>query len=64
MGLCLVIVGSIGSLVFGYMLDDTHKFKEIATWVCKLGGLAMGIFCLTLEARSKKILFVTTFILG
>lgn len=45
-------------------MDVTHKFKEIAIWVCKLGGIAMGVFCLVLEAQSKRLLFIASFILG
>lgn len=45
-------------------MDVTHKFKEIAIWVCKLGGVGMGVFCLVLEAQSKRLLFIASFILG
>ncbi|XP_063710177.1 uncharacterized MFS-type transporter C09D4.1-like [Culicoides brevitarsis] len=63
-GLSLIIIGAIGSLVFGYTMDVTHKFKEIAIWVCKLGGITMGVFCLVLEAQSRLLLFIASFILG
>ncbi|XP_035903394.1 feline leukemia virus subgroup C receptor-related protein 2-like isoform X2 [Anopheles stephensi] len=63
-GLALIVLGLIGSMVFGYLLDTSHKYKATAVWVCRLSAVTLIIFALALESRSKKLLAVASVFLG
>uniref|UniRef100_A0A182WEW4 Major facilitator superfamily (MFS) profile domain-containing protein n=1 Tax=Anopheles minimus TaxID=112268 RepID=A0A182WEW4_9DIPT len=63
-GLALIVLGLIGSMVFGYLLDTSHKYKATAVWVCRLSAVTLVIFALALESRSKKLLAVASVFLG
>ncbi|XP_058067346.1 heme transporter FLVCR2-like [Anopheles bellator] len=63
-GLALIVLGLIGSMVFGYLLDTSHKYKATAVWVCRLSAVTMVIFALALQSRSKKLLAVASVFLG
>jgi MFS transporter, FLVCR family, feline leukemia virus subgroup C receptor-related protein len=63
-GMALIVVGLVGSVVFGFFMDTLHKFKETALWVCKLTAITMVMFCLALESRSKILLSVASILLG
>ncbi|XP_050080439.1 feline leukemia virus subgroup C receptor-related protein 2-like isoform X1 [Anopheles maculipalpis] len=63
-GLSLIVLGLIGSMVFGYLLDTSHKYKATAVWLCRLSAVTLVIFALALESRSKKLLAVASVFLG
>lgn len=50
-GLTIVVCGMFGSVLFGAILDKTHKFKEttLATYVCALAGMVAYTFTFQLE---------------
>lgn len=50
--------------MFGYIIDDTQKFKETAVWVSGLTTCGMFLFCLALESGSKTLLYVASIALG
>ncbi|XP_055620045.1 feline leukemia virus subgroup C receptor-related protein 2-like [Toxorhynchites rutilus septentrionalis] len=63
-GLGLIVLGLVGSMVFGYLLDTMHKYKATAIWACRLSALTLVIFALALESRSKKLVSVASVFLG
>lgn len=63
-GLALILFGMLGSLFLGYLMDSTHNFKSTGMWVCKLTTIAMILFCLALESKSKRLLAIATIGLG
>lgn len=63
-GLGLIVLGLVGSMVFGYLLDTMHKYKATAIWACRLSALTLVIFALALESRSKKLVSVASIFLG
>ncbi|XP_055597860.1 uncharacterized MFS-type transporter C09D4.1-like [Uranotaenia lowii] len=63
-GLALILLGLIGSMVFGYLLDTMHKYKAMAVWACRLSAVTLIIFALALESRSKKLVSVASVFLG
>lgn len=63
-GLALILLGLLGSMVFGYLLDTMHKYKATAVWACRLSAVTMVIFALALESRSKKLVSVASIFLG
>ncbi|XP_053689572.1 feline leukemia virus subgroup C receptor-related protein 2-like [Sabethes cyaneus] len=63
-GLALVVLGLLGSMVFGYLLDTMHKYKATAVWACRLSAVTMVIFSLALESRSKKLVSIASIFLG
>lgn len=63
-GLALILLGLLGSMVFGYLLDSMHKYKATAVWACRLSALTLIIFALALETRSKKLVSVASVFLG
>ncbi|XP_055533601.1 feline leukemia virus subgroup C receptor-related protein 2-like [Wyeomyia smithii] len=63
-GLALIVLGLVGSMVFGYLLDTMHKYKATAVWACRLSAVTMVIFALALESRSKKLVSVASIFLG
>lgn len=63
-GLAVIILGLLGSMVFGYLLDTMHKYKATAVWACRLSAITLIIFALALETRSKKLVSIASIFLG
>ncbi|XP_038110765.1 feline leukemia virus subgroup C receptor-related protein 2 [Culex quinquefasciatus] len=63
-GLAVIILGLLGSMVFGYLLDTMHKYKATAVWACRLSAITLLIFALALETRSKKLVSIASIFLG
>lgn len=63
-GLALILLGLLGSMVFGYLLDSMHKYKATAVWACRLSAITLVIFAFALESRSKKLVSVASVFLG
>ncbi|XP_018571730.1 uncharacterized MFS-type transporter C09D4.1-like [Anoplophora glabripennis] len=64
MGFIMVIAGALGSIVFGILLDKTHKYKEI-TFLNYLGS-AISVFMLmyALEWKSMLLTYLSCAIVG
>lgn len=63
-GLAVIILGLLGSMVFGYLLDTMHKYKATAVWACRLSAITLLIFALALETRSKRLVSIASIFLG
>ncbi|XP_063227851.1 uncharacterized MFS-type transporter C09D4.1-like isoform X1 [Bacillus rossius redtenbacheri] len=55
-GLIMILSGMLGSVVGGFVLDKTHKFKETSVTVCAMALL--GMIGYTLSFRTGHIVFV------
>ncbi|XP_067120466.1 uncharacterized MFS-type transporter C09D4.1-like [Centruroides vittatus] len=64
MGLTIVLTGMLGSVICGYILDLTHKFKETTIVVYILSLVGMIAFTLTLHFNSLILVFVLSALLG
>uniref|UniRef100_A0A182Y1F6 Major facilitator superfamily (MFS) profile domain-containing protein n=1 Tax=Anopheles stephensi TaxID=30069 RepID=A0A182Y1F6_ANOST len=48
-GLALIVLGLIGSMVFGYLLDTSHKYKATAVWVSNPSDMSLQLSLLFLN---------------
>ncbi|XP_023718113.2 uncharacterized MFS-type transporter C09D4.1, partial [Cryptotermes secundus] len=63
-GLVSVIGGMVGSVIFGIILDKTHKFKETTVAVYGFSALGMLAFTFTLGLGSKILVYITSSFVG
>uniref|UniRef100_A0A182MRB8 Major facilitator superfamily (MFS) profile domain-containing protein n=1 Tax=Anopheles culicifacies TaxID=139723 RepID=A0A182MRB8_9DIPT len=42
-GLALIVLGLIGSMVFGYLLDTSHKYKATAVWAFSQSDMSLQL---------------------
>nr|XP_018908694.1 PREDICTED: uncharacterized MFS-type transporter C09D4.1-like isoform X3 [Bemisia tabaci] len=63
-GLTLVLAGVVGSVVWGVVLDKTHKYKETTLGVYLMSGLGMLAFTFMLRAERLIPVYVTSGFLG
>ncbi|GFG32507.1 hypothetical protein Cfor_04335 [Coptotermes formosanus] len=63
-GLVFVAGGMVGSVVFGIILDKTHKFKETTVAVYGFSALGMLAFTFTLGLGSRLFVYVTSTFVG
>ncbi|KAJ8682012.1 hypothetical protein QAD02_017804, partial [Eretmocerus hayati] len=63
-GLLIVVTGMIGSVVFGIVLDKTHKFKEIAVIVYSSTFCGQIVFAVAMLMEIKWMVYVTSILLG
>ncbi|CAH1173871.1 unnamed protein product [Phaedon cochleariae] len=64
MGFVMVIAGMIGSVLFGIILDKTHKYKEINLLIYLLSALSILSLMFSLEYRSKVMTYIGCIIVG
>ncbi|CAH1969776.1 unnamed protein product [Acanthoscelides obtectus] len=64
MGLVMILVGMLGSILIGIVLDQTHRYKEAAIFVFLMTAVSMGGFLFALEMRSKWMIYVTIGVFG
>ncbi|XP_056637621.1 uncharacterized MFS-type transporter C09D4.1-like isoform X1 [Diorhabda sublineata] len=64
MGMVMIVVGMIGAILTGFVLDKTHKYKETAFIIFLLSTLAMGGLALALEMKSKWMVYLAISIFG
>lgn len=64
LGLVMVISGMFGSVISGYLLDRTHKYRLINTALYTLSLLSMIIFTLTIQFKNVSLLYLTVCLLG
>lgn len=63
-GLVLVLAGLFGSLICGFILDKTHRFKETTLALYAASAVGMVIYTFTLGAGHIWIVYLGAFILG
>nr|CAD7194227.1 unnamed protein product [Timema douglasi] len=63
-GLDIIVSGMVGSVVSGFILDKTHKFKETALAVYCMSLVGMVVFTFTVDMGSKIIVYFTSGLLG
>ncbi|KAG1681389.1 Feline leukemia virus subgroup C receptor-related protein 2 [Nymphon striatum] len=63
-GLTIVVAGLIGSVVGGFVLDKTHRFKETTLGTYFLCLLAMFAYTFTIQLHEIALVFVTAGGLG
>lgn len=64
MGLLVILSGTIGSIIAGYILDLTHRYKETSVAVFIFSFLFMILFSALLYVEAIWLQFVTISILG
>jgi FLVCR family feline leukemia virus subgroup C receptor-related protein len=63
-GLLFVVGGMVGSVIFGIILDKTHKFKETTVAVYGFSALGMLAFTFTLGLESRFLVYLTSTLVG
>ncbi|XP_021935727.1 uncharacterized MFS-type transporter C09D4.1-like isoform X2 [Zootermopsis nevadensis] len=63
-GLVFVAGGMVGSVIFGIILDKTHKFKETTVIIYGFAALGMLAFTLTLGLGSRILVYGTSTFVG
>lgn len=63
-GVVIVLTGILGSIIFGFIMDTMHRYKETAVWVYSLTAVSCFLFALSLESGSKKLLYVASIVMG
>jgi FLVCR family feline leukemia virus subgroup C receptor-related protein len=58
-GLLMVILGMIGAIAFGYILDKTHKYKEISLAMYISSLVSVIAFMYSLESGSKTFTYIS-----
>ncbi|XP_050512591.1 uncharacterized MFS-type transporter C09D4.1-like isoform X2 [Diabrotica virgifera virgifera] len=64
MGFVMVISGTIGSILFGILLDKTHKYKEITLLIYFCSALSIGFLMFTLKYRQKLMTYFSCALVG
>jgi len=63
-GLCIVLFGMLGSLICGFILDKSKKFRETTIIVYILSFIAMLVFTFTLKIPNIIVVYCTGSLLG
>ncbi|CAK1544368.1 unnamed protein product [Leptosia nina] len=63
-GLVIVVAGMVGSVVCGYILDKTHRFKETTLAVYAASVVGMIIFTFTLDCGQIAVVYFSSILLG
>ncbi|VVC26311.1 Hypothetical protein CINCED_3A025727 [Cinara cedri] len=63
-GLSIVLAGMFGSVVCGFVLDKTHRFKETTLVVYACSLLGMIIYTFTLSCGYISIVYLSAILLG
>lgn len=63
-GLSLILMGLVGSLIFASILDNFNNHKTTAIWNLRLQTIAIILFSLALESRSKVLMYIASVLLG
>ncbi|XP_054710179.1 uncharacterized MFS-type transporter C09D4.1-like isoform X3 [Uloborus diversus] len=64
MGWLLIVAGLIGSIVAGYVLDYTHKFKNTSLAICILSFFTFILFICFVHFQHIWLQFITIGVLG
>ncbi|XP_015837552.1 uncharacterized MFS-type transporter C09D4.1 [Tribolium castaneum] len=63
-GLIMVILGMMGAIAFGYILDKTHRYKEITLCMYIASFLSVIAFMFSLESGSKILVYISGALVG
>ncbi|XP_063241352.1 uncharacterized MFS-type transporter C09D4.1-like isoform X3 [Bacillus rossius redtenbacheri] len=63
-GLIIVLVGTFGSMAFGYILDKTHKYKETSLAIYVFTLLGWIAFSLSVQSQSHVLVYISATLLG
>ncbi|XP_039755588.1 uncharacterized MFS-type transporter C09D4.1 isoform X1 [Pararge aegeria] len=63
-GLVIVVAGMVGSVVCGFILDKTHRFKETTLAVYAATVVGMIIFTFTLDCGYISVVYFSSIFLG
>ncbi|XP_050313603.1 uncharacterized MFS-type transporter C09D4.1-like [Anthonomus grandis grandis] len=58
-GLIMVISGMIGSLIFGFFLDKTHKYKETTVFIYFAAVISIVVSMFSLTSYSKVFVYLS-----
>ncbi|RZC37108.1 putative MFS-type transporter C09D4.1, partial [Asbolus verrucosus] len=64
LGLAMVILGMTGSVIFGFILDKTHKYKETTLALYIFSLVAVAAFMYALESGSKSLVYASGAMVG
>ncbi|KAG8190182.1 hypothetical protein JTE90_011907 [Oedothorax gibbosus] len=64
MGLFFIVTGLVGSIIAGYILDRTHRFKDTSVVICIASVLSIVLFNAVLPLETLLIQFLAIGILG
>ncbi|KAJ3665624.1 hypothetical protein Zmor_001113 [Zophobas morio] len=57
-GLVMIVIGMVGSIVFGIFLDKTHKYKETTLFTYFMSSASVVALMFTLEMQSKVLVYI------
>ncbi|EFA11809.1 uncharacterized MFS-type transporter C09D4.1 [Tribolium castaneum] len=63
-GLVMIVVGMMGSILFGIFLDKTHKYKETTVFAYFMSSLSVVGFMFALEMKSKILVYIAIGVVG
>ncbi|CAB3240115.1 unnamed protein product [Arctia plantaginis] len=63
-GLCIVVSGMVGSVVCGFILDKTRRFKETTMALYAASVVGMIIFTFTLSCGYIAVVYLSSILLG
>ncbi|XP_063394782.1 uncharacterized MFS-type transporter C09D4.1 isoform X2 [Cydia fagiglandana] len=63
-GLMIVVAGMLGSVICGFILDKTHKFKETTLALYAASVVGMVIFTFTLDCGEIAVVYFSAIVLG
>ncbi|KAJ3627392.1 hypothetical protein MTP99_014772 [Tenebrio molitor] len=58
-GLVMIVIGMVGSITFGIILDKTHKFKETTFFTYLMSSVSVVAFMFALEMKSKILVYIS-----
>ncbi|KAH0545602.1 feline leukemia virus subgroup C receptor-related protein 2-like [Cotesia glomerata] len=64
LGLLIIVMGMFGSVIFGFILDKTHKFKETTVTVYFLTLLGQILFAVAMWIEIKSTVYLAATFLG
>ncbi|CAD6244045.1 GSCOCG00013220001-RA-CDS [Cotesia congregata] len=64
LGLLIIVMGMFGSVIFGFILDKTHKFKETTVTVYFLTLLGQILFAIAMWIEIKWTVYLAATFLG
>ncbi|KAJ8979451.1 hypothetical protein NQ317_006765 [Molorchus minor] len=64
MGLLQICAGMVGSILFGFFLDKTHRYKETTLFLCYMSAVGVASFAISLELKNKILAYITVGLAG
>ncbi|CAH1102506.1 unnamed protein product [Psylliodes chrysocephalus] len=64
MGFVLIVIGMFGSVIFGILLDKTHKYKEINLFIYITTTISIVFLMFSMKYESKVMTYISCAVLG